>query len=75
MSHPSHVKKGMPYGECVFVDLCRILVAESRAHTVRLGKSGLKISRVILGCMSYGSKDWQDWVLEEDEALEHIKAA
>jgi hypothetical protein len=35
----------------------------------RLGKSGLKVSSVILGAMSFGSKDWQKWVLEEDEAL------
>ncbi|KAG8906652.1 hypothetical protein FRC01_007931, partial [Tulasnella sp. 417] len=42
---------------------------------VRLGKSGLKVSRIVLGCMSYGSKEWEPWVLEEDEALEHIKLA
>ncbi|KAG8977475.1 hypothetical protein FRB90_008783 [Tulasnella sp. 427] len=42
---------------------------------VRLGKSGLKVSKIILGCMSYGSKDWQDWVLEEEEALQHFKTA
>ncbi|KAG8985753.1 hypothetical protein FRB90_004464 [Tulasnella sp. 427] len=42
---------------------------------VRLGKSGLMVSKIILGCMSYGSKDWQDWVLEEEEALQHIKTA
>ncbi|KAG8943124.1 hypothetical protein FRC04_003204 [Tulasnella sp. 424] len=41
----------------------------------RLGKSGLKVSRLILGCMSYGSPDWQSWVLGEEEGLEHIKAA
>lgn len=35
----------------------------------RLGKSGLKVSAIILGAMSFGSKDWQKWVLEEDEAL------
>ncbi|KAG2419175.1 hypothetical protein HFD88_002282 [Aspergillus terreus] len=35
----------------------------------RLGKSGLKVSSIILGAMSFGSKDWQKWVLEEDEAL------
>jgi aryl-alcohol dehydrogenase-like predicted oxidoreductase len=35
----------------------------------RLGRSGLKVSKVILGAMSFGSKDWQKWVLEEDEAL------
>ncbi|KAG9048192.1 hypothetical protein FS837_000538 [Tulasnella sp. UAMH 9824] len=41
----------------------------------RLGKSGLKISRLILGCMSYGSPEWQPWVLGEAEGIEHIKAA
>ncbi|KAH8818660.1 NADP-dependent oxidoreductase domain-containing protein [Flagelloscypha sp. PMI_526] len=42
---------------------------------VRLGTSGLKISKIILGCMTYGSKQWQGWVLEGDEAMEHIKVA
>ncbi|KAH9938849.1 Aldo/keto reductase, partial [Epithele typhae] len=42
---------------------------------VRLGNSGLKISRIILGCMSYGSQDWQGWVLPEEEAIKHIKFA
>ncbi|KAJ3926540.1 MAG: NADP-dependent oxidoreductase domain-containing protein [Lentinula lateritia] len=42
---------------------------------VRLGNSGLKVSRLILGCMSYGSPEWQDWVLPEDESIMHIKAA
>ncbi|TBU29680.1 Aldo/keto reductase [Dichomitus squalens] len=41
----------------------------------RLGKSGLKVSKIILGCMSYGSKEWQEWVLPEEEAIEHIKFA
>ncbi|CAE6477306.1 hypothetical protein ACGC1H_005923 [Rhizoctonia solani] len=42
---------------------------------VRLGNSGLKVSRIILGLMSYGSKDWAGWVLGEEEAFEHIKTA
>ncbi|KAH8818651.1 NADP-dependent oxidoreductase domain-containing protein [Flagelloscypha sp. PMI_526] len=42
---------------------------------VRLGTSGLKISKIILGCMTYGSKQWQEWVIEGDEAMEHIKVA
>ncbi|KAJ7219379.1 NADP-dependent oxidoreductase domain-containing protein [Mycena pura] len=42
---------------------------------VRLGNSGLKVSRIILGCMSYGSPEWQAWVLPEEEGLKHIKAA
>ncbi|KZV73370.1 Aldo/keto reductase [Peniophora sp. CONT] len=42
---------------------------------VRLGKSGLKVSKIILGCMSYGTPDWQGWVLDEEESLKHIKYA
>ena len=40
-----------------------------------LGNSGLKISKVILGTMSYGSKQWQDWVLDEEESLPLIEHA
>jgi len=42
---------------------------------VRLGNSGLKVSKVILGCMSYGDPNWQSWVLKEEESIKHIKAA
>ncbi|KAG2035789.1 aryl-alcohol dehydrogenase [Suillus americanus] len=41
----------------------------------RLGNSGLKVSKIILGTMQYGNKGWQDWVLGEDEAVEHVKVA
>lgn len=47
----------------------------SHLCTVRLGNSGLKVSKIILGCMSYGSPNWQGWVLPEDEAIKHIKFA
>ncbi|UAK25815.1 aldo/keto reductase [Sphingomonas nostoxanthinifaciens] len=30
-----------------------------------LGKTGLKVSRITLGCMSFGSPSWAPWVLEE----------
>ena len=40
-----------------------------------LGHSGLKISKVILGCMSYGDKRWMPWVLEEDDALPILEHA
>ena len=43
--------------------------------SVRLGNSGLKVSKIILGCMSYGSPEWQAWVLPEEESIKHIKAA
>ena len=32
-----------------------------------LGSSGLKVSKVIVGTMSYGSPDWQGWVLNEEQ--------
>ncbi|KAH8599808.1 aldo-keto reductase-like protein [Bisporella sp. PMI_857] len=41
----------------------------------RLGTSGLKISKVILGAMSFGSSQWQDWVIDEDKALPLLKHA
>jgi len=42
---------------------------------VHLGKSGPKISRIILGCMSYGTPEWEKWVLPEEESIKIIKAA
>jgi aryl-alcohol dehydrogenase (NADP+) len=41
----------------------------------RLGSTGLKVSRLCLGAMTYGSKKWREWVLEEDEGRPFIKRA
>ena len=41
----------------------------------RLGKSGLKVSKVILGGMSYGSSSWEKWVLDEEESLPLLEHA
>ncbi|KAI9028426.1 NADP-dependent oxidoreductase domain-containing protein [Hyaloraphidium curvatum] len=41
----------------------------------RLGSTGLQVSRICLGHMSYGSSKWDNWVLEEDAALPLIKYA
>ncbi|KZW00869.1 Aldo/keto reductase [Exidia glandulosa HHB12029] len=41
----------------------------------RLGTSGLQVSKIILGCMSYGSSKWAQWVLDEAAALPLMKAA
>ncbi|KAI0036379.1 Aldo/keto reductase [Vararia minispora EC-137] len=41
----------------------------------QLGKSGLRISVPILGCMGYGTPQWMPWVLSEDKALPVMKAA
>lgn len=47
----------------------------TKMEYVRLGTSGLKISKIVLGAMSYGTKEWQSWVLDEDEALPLLKHA
>ncbi|KAL3479095.1 NADP-dependent oxidoreductase domain-containing protein [Aspergillus californicus] len=51
------------------------MATENQMEYVSLGKSGLKISKVILGTMSYGTSKWQDWVLDEDKALPLIEHA
>jgi 1-deoxyxylulose-5-phosphate synthase len=42
---------------------------------VNLGKTGLRVSRVCLGMMSYGNDSDRPWVLDEDAAEPIIKAA
>jgi aryl-alcohol dehydrogenase-like predicted oxidoreductase len=42
---------------------------------VRLGASGLHVSRVCLGMMSYGSGAWRPWVLSEADAAPIVHAA
>lgn len=42
---------------------------------VRLGKTGMKVSRICLGCMTYGTSKWRNWVLDEDESRPFFKRA
>lgn len=42
---------------------------------VNLGKSGLKVSRLCLGMMTYGTSKWRDWVLDEEQARPFVKRA
>ncbi len=42
---------------------------------VNLGNTGLKVSRICLGTMSYGSKAWREWVLEEAESRPFFERA
>jgi aryl-alcohol dehydrogenase (NADP+) len=42
---------------------------------IRLGSAGLKVSRICLGTMTYGSKQWREWVLEEEEGRPFIRRA
>ncbi|HEX6386082.1 MAG TPA: aldo/keto reductase [Anaerolineae bacterium] len=42
---------------------------------VNLGRSGLKVSRICLGMMTYGTPKWRDWVLDEETSRPFIKRA
>jgi predicted aldo/keto reductase-like oxidoreductase len=42
---------------------------------VNLGSTGLKVSRICLGTMTYGSKKWREWVLEEEESRPFYRRA
>lgn len=42
---------------------------------VNLGTAGLKVSRLCLGMMTYGSKTWREWVLEEEESRPFLRKA
>jgi aryl-alcohol dehydrogenase-like predicted oxidoreductase len=42
---------------------------------VRLGATGLKVSRLCLGTMTYGSPAWRPWVLDEAESRPFIRRA
>ena len=37
----------------------------------RLGRTGLTVSRICLGCMSYGDPKWRPWVLDAAAGAGH----
>ena len=42
---------------------------------VQLGSTGLRVSQLCLGMMSYGDPDWQEWMLSEDDARPFVQRA
>lgn len=42
---------------------------------INLGKTGLKVSRLCLGMMTYGTSKWRDWVLDEEDSRPFIRRA
>ncbi|CAN5454399.1 hypothetical protein BH23ACT9_BH23ACT9_08990 [soil metagenome] len=42
---------------------------------VRMGTTGLRVSQICLGMMSYGDPAWRDWVLPYEDALPLVRAA
>jgi aryl-alcohol dehydrogenase-like predicted oxidoreductase len=44
-------------------------------HYANLGKTGLKVSRLCLGCMTYGTSQWREWVLNEKDSFPFFQRA
>ena len=44
-------------------------------ETVKFGKTGMKVSKLCLGCMTYGSTKWREWVLDEEASRPFIREA
>ncbi|RKH63008.1 aldo/keto reductase [Corallococcus llansteffanensis] len=40
-----------------------------------LGHTGLRVSRICLGCMSYGTPKWRPWVLDEEASQPFFRRA
>ncbi|KIW31507.1 uncharacterized protein PV07_03152 [Cladophialophora immunda] len=44
----------------------------TKVSYVQLGASGLRVSIPILGAMSFGHKDWQPWVIDDEAEVEKL---
>ena len=42
---------------------------------VNLGRTGIKVSRICLGCMTYGTPKWRPWVLDENQSRPFFRQA
>jgi aryl-alcohol dehydrogenase (NADP+) len=42
---------------------------------VNLGRTGVKVSRICLGCMTYGTSKWRPWVLDEGASRRFFRRA
>ena len=50
-------------------------MSTNRMNLVNLGRTGIKVSRICLGCMTYGSSRWRPWVLDEEASLPFFRRA
>jgi 1-deoxyxylulose-5-phosphate synthase len=48
---------------------------EQRVDYVNLGRTGIQVSRICLGCMTYGTSKWRPWVLDEDAGRPFFRQA
>jgi aryl-alcohol dehydrogenase-like predicted oxidoreductase len=48
---------------------------EAHMDYIRLGTTGLKVSRICLGTMTYGTPKWREWVLNEEDSRPFLRRA
>ena len=51
------------------------MVSADDMEYTSLGTTGIEVSRICLGCMSFGDPDWREWVLPPDEGHELLERA
>ena len=51
------------------------MVSADDMEYTSLGTTGIEVSRICLGCMSFGDPDWREWVLPPDEGHELVERA
>jgi len=51
------------------------ILGDPRMDHVNLGTTGVKVSRLCLGMMTYGSSQWREWVLDEETSKPLIRRA
>ena len=54
--------------------ICGFITGEAMEY-VNLGRSGLKVSRLCLGMVSYGASAWRPWVKDQAESRPFIRRA
>ena len=58
-----------------FFRKAKVAPAAREMKYINLGQSGLKVSNICLGAMSFGSQEWQKWTISEDKTRSIIKRA
>src|SRR5262244_2322713 len=52
-----------------------VILLRRAMELTNLGRAGIKVSRLCLGCMTYGTSKWRPWVLNEPESKPFIRRA
>ena len=65
----------MPYSVRSVVSSSPAWYPAPQMEYLNLGRTGLKVSRLCLGAMTYGSKQWREWVLDEEKSRPFLRRA